>query len=471
LLQLGPNSSTFSPDARILFVNPKWAVGKPSYLKQGDPRGRFNWIDTSMPASSIRFLAENFENTEILEYPSIEQFERRVDEGVDVVAFSFYTYQMADVERMVAIARAHRVKEVWGGGWGIDTPGARALFDRAFGGYGEQALTPVIGHRHHGPLRHPILIGEAKVLGLTTKLGYLYTIRGCKYKCVYCPTPAFIPDRLMQELGDIERVLDVYAKERVGAVIIWDETFLTDPQSWKVVEMLKERGLLWFCLTSSAELVGKVSRLRESGFVGCLIGIESLRDKTLREWRRGRLTSLNFRAIDEMHDNACWLVGSYLFCHDLDTPESMRTDVEKLESLGLQTVNPCVLTPYAPTPLFKQYESRIIDWDWRHWDDGHLVWHHEEVTPDVAREIWEDSIYTLNRTGKNISFGTRIALSRLIPFKLRSGQLNPSRIFTAARRGVRRPGVAEGVSPSRGLMSAASPTTGATPGYAPFLSR
>jgi radical SAM superfamily enzyme YgiQ (UPF0313 family) len=279
-------------------------------------------------------------------------------------------------------------------------------------------------------------------------VGYLYSIRGCKYKCAYCPTPAFIPNRTIQPLADLERVLDIYARERVGCVIIWDETFLSDGEySWAVVKMLHERGLLWFCLTSAAELVGKVERLRETGFVGCLIGIESLRDRTLQEYRRGRLTNLNLRAIREMHDNNCFLVGSYLLCHDLDTRASMRADVEKLASLEIEGINPCILTPYAPTPLYEQYRSRIVDWDWRHWDDGHLVWKHPDVGAEEAREILLDCIYATARVGRNIRFLAAETITRLLPYKVRTGQLHPARVLSAVSRsltrGERSAGVAE----------------------------
>ena len=424
----------------MLFVNPQWGAGTPSYVRMGDPRGKFRWVDTMMPAASIRFLAENYPGTECLEYPTWEEYTSRVRAGVDVVAVSFYTYQMAEAARMVAFAREQGVREVWGGGWGIETPGARALFDRSFAGYGEEPLLPILGDRRGGEgWRHPVLLGEARFLGLRSKVGYLYSIRGCKYKCEYCPTPAFIPNRRILPLAEIERVLDIYARERVGCVIIWDETFLSDREySWRIVEMLKERGLLWFCLTSSAELVGNVSRLRDSGFIGCLIGIESLRDTTLREYRRGRFTNLNLRAIHEMHDNSCWLVASYLLCHDLDTPKSMRADVEKLASLELQGVNPCILTPYAPTPLYERYRSRIVDWDWRHWDDGHLVWKHPNVGAEEAREILLDCIYACSGRSRNYAFMAQEALGRLIPFKIRAGHFHPARFADATRRSLSR---------------------------------
>jgi len=415
-------------DWRVLFVNPRWKLGA-DFPLQADG-GAYRFFRAHTPAMGIRFIAENYRDVEILEYPSLDAYERRLAEGIDVVGISFFTYQMDETARMVQLAREYGVKEVWGGGWGIDTPGAKDLFDRSVGGFGEPGLRHMLPTRWRGGLRHPLLYGSAGFFSLRTKIGYLYSIRGCKYKCIYCPTPAVLSDRLIMPLDEIERVLDVYAREKVGGVVIYDETFLSDnPYSWKIVDMLRERGLLWFCMTSAAELSGKVSRLRDTGFVGCLMGIESLRDRTLLEYRRGRLTRLNLKVLDELRDNSCYVVGTYLFCNEEDTVASMRRDIEQLASMEVPSVVPCILTPHAPTPLFTQYRDRILDWDWSHWDDAHLVWRHPAITPADAEEVVTDCIRTCNTLPGNLRIIASAAMRRLIRFKFGTLLRSSSRVL------------------------------------------
>lgn len=427
LVGLEERRNSIPPDWRVVMVNPQWDIDTPDFLRQIDPRGRYRWLQTYTPAASVRFVAENFRDVEFLEYPTMAEYERELARGIDILGLSFYTYQMAEVTEMVRLARSYGVKEVWGGGWGIDTPGARELFDRSFGGYGEQLLLPVLGDRWKGGLRHPIMIGPARVFGFRSKLGYLYSIRGCKYKCVYCPTPAFLPDRLIMPLSEIERVLDAYAKANVGAVVIYDETFLSDrPYSWQVVDMLAERCLPWFCLASSAELYGNVSKLRDKGFIGCLMGIESLRDKTLMEYKRGRSTSLNVKVLKEMHDNSAYVVGSYIFCHEGDAKATMLSDIDKLASMDIPAVMPTILTPYPPTPPFHDFYDRINDWDWHHWDNGHLVWRHSHVTAVEARQIALDCAYACNSFSYNVRFIGKEMLFRILPFKLRGSAVRAS---------------------------------------------
>ncbi|MEO9320678.1 MAG: radical SAM protein [Nitrososphaera sp.] len=414
-------SSRIPRDWKIVLVSPRSSSETPNFITKIDKRGRHRWLNAYTPAMGIRFLSENFEGVDVLEYPSIGEIEKVLDTGVDVLGVSFLTSQTGEAKKIVQLARSHGVKEVWGGGWGIDTPGAKEFFDRSFSGYGEQRLMPVIGDRIRGTgIRHPALIGEAHFFKFKAKVGYLYSIRGCKYKCEYCPTPAVIPELMTLELAEIERILDVYAKEKVHAVVIYDETFLQNPlHSWQVIEMLAERGLMWFCLTSSSELNGNVSRLRDKGFLGCLMGIESLRDKTLNDYRRGRLSGANIKVIKEMRDNSCFVLGTYMFCHELDTKESMRKDIEKLASLEIPAVLPVIFTPFAPTPLFQKYEDRITDWDWSHWDDGHLVWKHPEVTPEEARELLFECDTLCNTLSRNAGFAVREAVRNVIPFVFR----------------------------------------------------
>jgi radical SAM family protein len=408
---------------KILLVAPGSNSDTPNFITKIDKQGKHKWLNAYTPAMGIRFIAENFDGIEVLEYPTIEEFQRVLEANdFDAVGISFLTCQTEQARIMAQIARAHGVKEVWGGGWGIDTPGARDYFDRAFSGYGEQLLLPVIGNRLKDKMHysHPVLLGKAHFFGFNARVGYLYSIRGCKYKCEYCPTPAVLPGLLTMELDEIERVLDIYAKEKVHAVVIYDETFLQNPShSWKVIEMLNERGLMWFCLTSSEELDGNVSKLRSKGFLGCLMGVESMRDKTLTDYRRGRLTSTNIRVIKEMKDNSCFVLGTYMFCHELDTKQSMRSDIEKLASLEIPAVLPVIFTPFAPTPLFQRYEERIIDWNWNHWDDGHLVWKHPDVTPEEARNTLFECDSMCNTFSCNVGFAMKEAVRNVIPFAIK----------------------------------------------------
>jgi hypothetical protein len=125
------------------------------------------------------------------------------------------------------------------------------------------------------------------------------------------------------------------------------------------------------------------------------------------------------RVIKEMKDNSCFVLGTYMFCHEADTKESMHLDIEKLAKLEIPAVLPVIFTPFAPTPLFQKYEQRIIDWNWNHWDDGHLVWKHQDVTPEDARQILFECDSRCNTFSCNVGFAMKEAVRNVIPFVIK----------------------------------------------------
>src|SRR5438105_9550297 len=169
-----PNSKAPIPkEWKVLLVSPRSSSETPNFITKIDKRGKHRWLNAYTPAMGIRFLSENFNGVDVLEYPSMQELEKTLKTGVDVLGISFLTSQMNEAIQIARLARSCGIKEVWGGGWGIDTPGAKEFFDRSFSGYGEQLLIPVIGDRLKAAgIRHPILIGEAHFFKFKAKVGY-----------------------------------------------------------------------------------------------------------------------------------------------------------------------------------------------------------------------------------------------------------------------------------------------------------
>lgn len=320
---------------------------------------------------------------------------------------------------MAKIAREYGVSEVWGGGWGTMTPGVNEHFDRVIIGPGENAMRTLLGYNPLKSFRHPIFINRGRLLFKTVKVGFLFTARGCNKGCRYCASPHFIRKRIFTPITEIERVLNIYQKEGVKYILIYDENLsLDEDRVWNIIKLLSERELSWFCLTRADDLLGRVGKLRDKGFVGALTGIESLRDTNLKNWKKSETSDQIVQMIKEMNDNSCYTLGTYIFCAENDTLKSMREDIEQLSSLEIPCVMPCILTPFPGTPLFEKFKPRIIDWNWRNWDDGHLVWKHPNVSPRQAREILFECTDACNSFAGNISFVARMYIHR-IAMKLR----------------------------------------------------
>lgn len=391
---------------KILLIESKWKVGKPNFFKQTEEcihegisttvpirhsKTLTEMIDLQIAAPGIRFLQENVPGVDLLEYPSEEEYKYILStNNYDIVGISFRTYQIYDAIKMAKIARKYKVSKVIAGGWGTMSPGIKEYFDYVIVGAGENPMRELLGYKPLINFKHPIFISEGKFGFFKIKIGFLFTARGCNRGCKYCLSPRFISKRIITPKREIQRVLDKYYEEGVNAVIIYDDNFpLNEEIGQATINLLAERGLLWFCLVRLDDLIGKVKELKKAGFIGTLTGIESLRNINLKDWKKGENVNQILCAIKEIKNNDCYILGTYIFCAENDTVRSMKKDIQQLKNLKVPVVMPCILTPYPGTPLFEKllHENKIIDWNWLHWDDGHLVWKHSHITPKQAKNI------------------------------------------------------------------------------------
>lgn len=345
-------------------------------------------IKIGCPPVGLRFLKENIPSIDILEYPSWEQYQKALKNGYDIVGISFFTCSMNAIERMIQLAREAGVKELWAGNYGVLTPGAKELFDKNFIGSGEKMLFEMLEGKPLKIVKHPAIISELRYRSFSSKVGYLYTRRGCNMKCSFCSTHVFLPYENPISMDEILKVLDVYRQENVANVVIYDETFMTNVKlSLEVARALAERELPWVCLTRADRIEGKIAQLADLFMDGAIIGIESFREANLQSIEKRQRAKNIEKTINEMVRLGLRTVGTYMICYPEDTVESIYRDIERLSILGLFLAQISIITPFPCTPLWKQLENKIIDKDWNHYDIYHLVWKHPHITPDEARDL------------------------------------------------------------------------------------
>jgi radical SAM superfamily enzyme YgiQ (UPF0313 family) len=350
------------------------------------------------PAAGLRFLKASVRQIDVLEYPTWNEYREALSRGYDIVGVSFFTCTLDTVRLMVKMAREAGVQKLWGGGYGVLTPGATELFDRVFIGSGEKPLFEWMEGSPLNSIRHPPMISELRFRSFASKVGYLYTKRGCNMKCSFCSTPVFLPREEPVPFDEILRVLDVYRDEGVANVVIYDETFMTNVQaSLRVARALAERRLPWVCLTRADRIKDKLPQLADLYMDGAIIGIESFREANLQDISKRQDARSIESTIEEMVRLGLRTVGTYMLCHPNDTAESIRRDIQRLGSLGLFLAQVSILTPFPGTPLWTQLESRLIDRDWSHYDIYHLVWKHNHIRPDEARDLVALAQTTINR--------------------------------------------------------------------------
>lgn len=345
-------------------------------------------IRIGCPPVGLKFLKENIPRLDILEYPSWIQYEEALSNGYDVVGISFFTCSMNAIPKMVRLARDTGVRELWAGNYGVFTPGTKDLFDKIFIGSGEKVLFELFEGKILEQIKHPEVISDLRYRNFSSKVGYLYTKRGCKMGCSFCSTPLFLPNEAPISMDEILKVLDIYHQKKIANVVIYDETFMTNVKlSMEVVKALAERELPWVCLTRADRIQDKIPQLADLYMEGAIIGVESFRERNLQTIGKRQKAKTIERTINEMIKRGLRTVGTYMICYPEDTVEIVKGDIERLSSLGLFLAQISILTPFPGTPLWKQLDNLIIDKDWNHYDIYHLVWEHPHINPDEARDL------------------------------------------------------------------------------------
>lgn len=358
-------------------------------------------LSVTCPAIGLQFLKANVPDVEILEYPTWQQYlDALQSEKWDMVGVSFYTWSTPVAIEMARAARRAGVREIWGGNYGVLSPGLDLHFSRLIKGAGEFALHQYVYDRPLERLRHPPMLGTSSFRGLGAGVGYLYSKRGCNIGCTFCSTPVFNPREDPIAMQDITDTLDTYRDRQVAQVIIYDETFFLDNLlAERLVDALAERELPWICLTRADRIRGRIGELTERYMDGAIIGIESFRDKNLADVRK-RDDVYNVReTIKELNRHGRRAMGTFMIGFETDSREDIEADVRQLGEEGLFACQLTLLTPFHATALWRQMEKKqlIRETDLSKFDLYHMTWQHPTIAMDEMRDLLAWAQRTVNR--------------------------------------------------------------------------
>ncbi len=384
-----------SSEDRVLFTTiPRSQEGRWDNFKKDTQRRVFTYSFPRINSFGLRFLRYNIPNIDILEYPSWERYKSHLEKEYDVIGYSFYLNETNKILDMVKTAKEiSENAEFWGGNYGALTPEVQDHFDEIFIGYAEEAVAEKL-NLDIDRIRHPPLVWYVQTsFGLKVNpVGILFTTRGCPMSCEFCQTPSFCSKPKKLPLESIEEVIEKYQEMGIREVIIYDENFSLFPEhTEKVIEILHNKGIRWFCMTSVENLAENWREWTEMGMLGAFIGIESFSEAVLNSMSMKKTKSEVSKTIDliEQVQDHLYLLGFFIIGYENDTVESVKENVDMLSSLKLDHTQIRILTPLPQTPLWNELESKygIFEDDWSKYDTMHLVWDHPNFSPEELRKL------------------------------------------------------------------------------------
>ncbi|MBD3285535.1 radical SAM protein [candidate division WOR-3 bacterium] len=376
----------------------------------------------------LRFLKQNVPEIEILEYPLWHQYICKLKQGWDVVGFSFFQNEVADVERMAAAAREHGVKEIWAGGHGALDGHVPAFADRVFIGAAEDDVARVFGYRvPDSEIQHPVLHMPMRFMpGRIPHFmyGLLYTERGCPFKCSFCQTPVFECKRFKINLESIDRVLAYYKKVGVTDVLLLDELFGIYPKHAEVLsDMLARYRFRWWTQSRASLFLHNLDKWYDRGLRFPLIGLETMNQKALdsidKKQKVDEIIELSRKTGEKpgMYRMVYYMIGY----ENMNLAETLE-DVAAVKAAGFDAHQVNILTPFPKTPLWDELNRKygIFDKTYRHYDVKHLVWNHPYISPAQMKYLLHSTIAYLNRPMDIYGKG----FVRLIKDRFKSSGLN-----------------------------------------------
>jgi radical SAM superfamily enzyme YgiQ (UPF0313 family) len=251
---------------------------------------------------------------------------------------------------------------------------------------------------------------------------------GCPYQCEFC-SPYMGGDYILR---DITTICKEVAQVDRKPIWLCDATFgLNKQHTLRLMKALAP-------LKKTIVVETSVARMNDSEFIQNLaiggvkwvtVGVETLSAK-LKKHGAGTLTDNLTDIIQRAHDNGIALQGNFICGLDCDGPESFELIFDCYQKTKIDSFMLNVLVPYPNTALRQrlQSEGRILDNNWEHYDNRHVVYQPKQLTIDQlvngyveltrsiynAGQVLTDSLGILKNNGATM--GAAFAIGHKLSF-------------------------------------------------------
>jgi len=205
---------------------------------------------------------------------------------------------------------------------------------------------------------------------------YMFTSRGCPYRCTFCATSSFWNKvRLFSAEYVVNEIEYLVNKHNVNHISIYDDVFPVDTKRInQILNLLKEKDLLgkvdFSCAIRSNMVNDRIIQLlKEMGVTSIRIGLESGCNKTLKYLKGNNINIRdNETAIKVIKKHGISVYTSFIIGSPKESKEDILETLNFIKASKLDTFNVYILTPFPGTPVWDYAESKGLvdkkmDWD------------------------------------------------------------------------------------------------------------
>ena len=289
------------------------------------------------------------------------------------------------------------------------------------------------------PARHLVKNNNYSMFNIRVET--VETSRGCPYSCKFCTTPVI--NNGLWRPRPVENIISelkiISQNKKISDIFFVDDNITADTKRFerlceRIIECKKNNEIADFKFNSQIRLDALlkspqlVKKMAGAGFWMILTGIESIREKTQKNLRKGLAFDKVLKALEILHNNNIIVSGNMIIGGDLNrTEKEIREDIRFMHKIDIEFLPFSLLTPFPGTPILKELEEKnlLITKDWSKYTILNPVIKTYKLSPEKLRTLLGYSykeLKYLNHPGRMI---LRVIKTRGIMFVL-----NPIRFLS-----------------------------------------
>lgn len=214
---------------------------------------------------------------------------------------------------------------------------------------------------------------------------FLQTSRGCPVGCNFCSVTDFNGGRMRYRTID-EVVREIELRRPTSRYFLFadDNLVANGERARKLFDALAPYDIRWGSQVT-IKLGMDEPLLKAAVRSGCrtvFIGFESIDQHSLDFCEKRFKVQKYETAIQRLHDHGIFIIGSFIFGFDSDTPDVIRRTTEFCMRNNLEMCQFSVLTPFPDTRLYADFvrAGRIVSFDWSQYDAFHAVYRPQRMS-------------------------------------------------------------------------------------------
>jgi anaerobic magnesium-protoporphyrin IX monomethyl ester cyclase len=225
--------------------------------------------------------------------------------------------------------------------------------------------------------------------------------RGCSHECSFCTQWRHWQGKW--RLKTPKRIADEmeFCHRNFGSKFVWltDDNFGAGTRANDLAEEIIKNGTAdektWFVQARCDDIIRNrevLPKLRKSGLIWVLLGIENTEPSTLEAFKKGITPEDARTAVKLLKENGIFAHAMFIIGGRRDTAKSIENLREFANELDPDFVMFSALTPFPGTEIFEEAKRNgwIEDFNWSHYDMVHAIMPTETLSRvEVQEQLYE----------------------------------------------------------------------------------